>query len=501
MIKTSKIYRYGSGAVLVLGTCLTLLSSCKKNEYLNPQASTLITDVDAFSTAERIQAQVNGVYFRLKASDFLGSLYYVASDARAGDFISTNLNAAALSITYQLLTSTTTEEVQDIWEDGYQAINAANVFIDGMNKAGTAVVGEATAQNYIAEARLVRAVAYYYLLQLYAQPYANGAGSKPGLPLRLTANNNSGNYDLKRSTVKETYDQILEDLNFAEQNLPDAYSSAMLNTTRAHKNTAIALKTRVYLSMQDYANVITEANKIVSTAAPFQSPARVANALNPSIQAVFNGPYTTTESIFSMPFTANDAPGSSLGSYYLPGTGDGGSATSNGAGNYNLYPNGIPADPSWTAADDRRKFLVVGTKTQRLWLTKFKMASPYLDYAPVIRYSEVMLNLSEALARTNGGVDERAVALLAAVRNRSDKTTNYTAASFADNASFIAAILKERHIEFLGEGIRNADIMRLGQDIPAKPAHSVPAASPSSPNYIFPIPSDELILNKLIENN
>jgi hypothetical protein len=99
MIKTSKIYRYGSGAVLVLGTCLTLLSSCKKNEYLNPQASTLITDVDAFSTAERIQAQVNGVYFRLKASDFLGSLYYVASDARAGDFISTNLNAAALSIT------------------------------------------------------------------------------------------------------------------------------------------------------------------------------------------------------------------------------------------------------------------------------------------------------------------------------------------------------------------------------------------------------------------
>ncbi len=319
--------------------------------------------------------------------------------------------------------------------------------------------------------------------------------------MRLTANNNSGNYDLKRSTVKETYDQILEDLNFAEQNLPDNYSSALLNTTRAHKNTAIALKTRVYLSMQDYQNVITEANKIVSAAAPFTAPSRVANALNPSIQAVFNAPFTTAESIFSMPFTANDAPGRSLGSYYLPGVADGGSPTSNGAANFNLNAQGIPADPSWTTSDDRRQFLVLGPRTGRLWLMKFKQASPYLDFVPVIRYSEVLLNLSEALTRTNPGVDARAVALLAAVRSRSDKTTTYTAASFADNASFLAAILKERHIEFLGEGIRNADIMRLGLELPAKPAHSVPSASPSSPNYIFPIPSDELILNKLIENN
>ncbi len=486
--------------MLLAGGGLTLLSSCKKNEYLNPQASTLITDVDAFSTAERIQAQVNGIYFRLKAGDFLGSYYYIMSDARAGDLISTNLNAAVGATTYQLLTGTTTNEVQDIWEAGYQAINAANVFIDGMNKGGAAVVGDALASNYIAEARLVRAVAYYELLQLYAQPYANGAGSKPGLPLRLTGNNNSGNYDLKRSSVKETYQQILEDLNFAEQNLPDKYSSALLNTTRAHKNTAIAFKTRVYLSMQDYAQVIAEANKIVSASAPFSSTARVANALNPSILTVFNPPYTTTESILSMPFSSNDAPGNAMGSYYLPGTGDGGSPTSNGAGNFNLNPEGLPADPSWTAADDRRQFLLTGTKTGKLWLTKFKQASPYLDFVPVIRYSEVLLNLSEALARSSG-VDERAVALLSAVRNRSDKTTSYTTASFADNAALIAAIIKERHIEFLGEGMRNADIMRLQLDIPAKPAHSVPAASPSSPNYIFPIPSNELLLNKLIENN
>jgi hypothetical protein len=501
MIKRSIIYRYGFHMVLLLSACLTLLSSCKKNEYLNPQATTLITDVDAFSTAERIAAQVNGIYFRLKAGGMLGSWYLIASDVRTGDFISTNLNAAAGATTYQMLTATTTGDIQRVWEDGYQAINAANVFIDGMNKQGTAVVGEAKALNYIAEARLVRGLVYYYLLQLYAQPFLNGAGSKPGLPLRLTANNNSGNYDLKRSTVKETYDQVLQDLNFAEQNLPASYASAALNTTRAHKNTAIALKTRVYLSMQDYPNVITEANKIVPAAAPFVAPTGVANALNPSILSVFNAPYTTAESILSMPFSSNDAPGTSLGGYYLPGTGDGGTATSNGAANFNLNADGLPADPTWTAADDRRAFLLRGTRTQKLWLSKFKMASPYLDYAPVMRYSEVMLNLSEALARTTAGVNTRALSLLAAVRTRSDKTTTYTAISFSGNGPFLDAILKERHIEFLGEGIYNADIMRLGLTIPAKPAHTVPAAPPTAQNYIFPIPSDELILNKLMENN
>ncbi|MCJ0742591.1 RagB/SusD family nutrient uptake outer membrane protein [Pedobacter montanisoli] len=502
MIKRSTIYRFNFRAVLIVGIGMMLFTSCKKNEKLNPKATTLITDVDAFSSPERIEAQVNGLYVRLKSGSFLGSFYFIATDIRSGDFISTNLNAAVGATTYQLQTQTTTNDVKDIWEAGYQAINAANVFIDGMTTFnGTTVVGDAKSKNYIAEARLIRAISYYYLLQLYAQPFWNGAGSKPGLPLRLKGITGGGNFDLARSSVKKTYEQILDDLNFAEQNLPLKYSTADFNTTRAHRNTAIALKTKVYLSMQDYPMVKTEADKIVSLAAPFKATSGVENTLNASIQAVFGGSYNTTESILSMPFTTNDRPGTALGNYYLPGKTDGGSATSNGSANYSLNPNGIPADLTWTTADDRRKFLVKGPITGKLWLTKFSQATPYLDYAPVIRYSEVMLNLAEAIARTTTTVDARGVALLNAVRNRSDKTTTYTVASFANNDEFLAAILKERQIEFLGEGIRNSDIMRLGLDIPAKPAHSVPAAAPSAPNYIYPISIDELILNKLMTDN
>ena len=494
-------YKYQFKKVLLFSGCLFLFAACDKEENLNPTPTTLITDETAFSTTERIQNQVNGLYATLKEDRFLGSFYYIASDIRAGDFISSNMNAATGSTTYQLLTQTTTSDVVTIWESGYQVINACNVFIDGMTQYGTAVAGETLSANYIAEARLIRALSYYNLLQLYARPYWDGAGSKPGLPLRLTGNKTPGNYDLARSTVKETYDQILVDLNFAEANLPLNYSSAFFNTTRAHRNTAIALKTRVYLSMQDYANVITEANKIVSESAPFTAPTGVKNELAASINSVFAPPYTTSESIFSMPFTNNDAPGIAISRYYLPGTGDGGTPTSNGAGEYYLNPNGIVADPSWTATDARRSFIKIGTSSKKTWLSKFTQASPYTDYIPVIRYAEVLLNLSEALTRSTMTVDTRAVALLNAVRNRSDKSITYTPADFPGATELTNSILKERQIEFLGEGIRNADIMRLGLNIPAKPAHSVPASSPASPNYIFPIPNGELILNKLMVNN
>jgi hypothetical protein len=63
----------------------------------------------------------------------------------------------------------------------------------------------------------------------------------------------------------------------------------------------------------------------------------------------------------------------------------------------------------------------------------------------------------------------------------------------------INAILLERRIEFLGEGLRNFDIMRLLQTIPAK--GTVAAKAPSEPGYIWPISADELSLNPLMTDN
>ncbi|WP_460945264.1 RagB/SusD family nutrient uptake outer membrane protein [Spirosoma daeguense] len=480
--------------------CLTLLglSSCDRS-LLNPIPQTTVLDALALSTPARVQNQLLSLYGAMKDGNFYGGRYVIYGDIRGEDFINETSNLVTGSDVWGLNATNSATAVVNLWYFAYLTINKCNVFLDGMAASGTTVVSADLAARYIAEAKLIRALSYYSLLQYYARPYADGNGNKPGLPLRLTGINSVGQSDLARSTVAEVYTQILKDLNEAEAGLPATYTASSDNTTRAHKNTAIALKTRVYLTMQNYASVITEANKIVSSAAPFRAATGVAHQLQADIATVFTT-YANTESIMSMPMTstAGDFPGTQnqLAYYYSPTSANGGV----GNAEYSLNPRGIIADTTWRNTDKRRSFIrQTGTTTVKNWLTKYKAPSPYTDYVPVIRYSEVLLNLAEAKVRSTNAIDAQSVALLNAVRNRSDATKTYTAASFATPTALINAILLERRIEFLGEGLRNNDLVRLLQTIPAK--GTVGAKAPSEPNYIWPISSSELALNKLATDN
>ncbi|MDR6193377.1 RagB/SusD family nutrient uptake outer membrane protein [Siphonobacter sp. SORGH_AS_0500] len=472
--------------------CLSLVgfSSCNR-DYLTPIPQTEVSDASAFSTESRITTQLLSVYQAMKHGNFYGGRYVIYGDVRGEEFINETSNLVTGSDVWSLNPTNSATAVERLWQYAYLTINKANIFIEGMQATGNTVVGNDAGNRYIAEAKVIRSLSYFSLLQYYARPYADGNGNNPGVPLRLTGIKGTGQSEIARSTVAEVYAQILKDLNEAEAALPDTYSTANDNTTRAHKNTAIALKTRVYLAMQNYASVITEANKIVSTAAPFTAPTGVAHTLQPDITTIFTN-YTTAESIFSMPMTANagDNPGTQnqLGYYYSPTVGN---------KEYSLNPNGIIANTSWKETDKRRSLLA--SNSGKTWLNKYKTPTTFHDYVPVIRYAEVLLNLAEARARSTNSVDAQAVALLNAVRNRSDATTTFTAGSFANAAALINGILLERRIEFLGEGLRNGDLMRLQQTIPAK--GSISAKAPNENGYIWPIAASELALNSLMRDN
>ncbi len=480
----------------ILTGCSLLVTSCHKDAFLNPVPSTAISDLSAFDTPDRVLNQVKGLYGAVKSGNFLGGRYQIYNEVRGDNFINETNNAVTALQTWNFTVNNNAQEVTGAWSAAYFAINSINVFLDGMNAKGNNVVGSALAANYNAEAKFLRALCYYELLQLYARPYWDGNGSKLGLFLRLTGNKSSGNYDLARSTTDQVYQQVIADLDAAEAGLPLTNGTAILNTTRAHRNSAIALKTRVYLSMQKYDKVITEANKIVSATAPFTAATGVANALQSDITVVFKTPYTTTESIFSLPFlTGADLPGTQnqLGFYF------GNSAVVTGAnGEFSLNTAGVIADTSWKAGDKRRSFIYTAASGKK-YLTKYGAGSPFPDYAPIIRYSEVLLSLAEAKVRTTNTIDAQAVALLNAVRNRSDATTTYTVASFATTGDLINAILQERNIEFLAEGLRSPDLLRLGLTIPAK--GTVPAIQSTDSRYIWPISATELLYNKLAVDN
>lgn len=463
-----------------------LLAACQK-EKLDPIPQTSLSDAVAFATPDRALQQVNGLYSALKNGQMYGGRYLNYQDARGEEFLNVTNNGVTNLQTWNFTVNSNTNEVVNFWAAVYACINRCNVVIDGLSKSPIAANLRA---QYIAEAKVVRATCYFMLQQMFARPYTDGNGSKPGVILRLTPEASSGNNSKARATTAEVYAQILKDLNEAETDLPSTYSSAELRTTRAHKNTAIALKTRVYLAMGQYGSVVTEGNKIVPNAAPWTSPNNAPNALQASIATVFST-YTNAEAILSMPFTALDLPGTqnSPNSYYNPGP--------NGNGDYELNTtgNGIVANADWKTADARRAFnQVTGTRT---YLRKWpKNAGSDPDWVIVIRYSEVMLNLAEALARQNAGVDARAVALLNAIRQRSDASTTFAPVT---KDELINLILTERRIELLGEGFRTSDISRLGLPYPAK--GSVQVVPVSASQYIWPISNNELITNPDCKQN
>jgi hypothetical protein len=478
--------------ILVLIAGLSL-ASCNE-DLLNTVPVTSFSDLTVFDNIDRVEQQANGLYASVKNGNFLGGRNYVYHDIRCENFLNeTANNVTGFSVWNHTVQPSNVNDVTNLWNTAYLAINRANVFLAGLDanadKLKAQGVTDATLNGYRGEARFLRALSYHSLLQLYASPYNDGNGSKPGVPLQLQANVAAGKNDQARASVAEVYAVILEDLNFSEANLPDTRSSALLSSTRAVKNAAIALKTRVYLHMGNYADVVTEANKIVSASAPFSSATGVKHTLAPTVADAFKTPYTHVERIFSFPFTDLDLPGTQngLGSYYNPGP--------RGIGDYSMNPNGLIKDSvNWVKEDERRSFIFKNTNNKLYW-NKFAAGPNHLDYVPVIRYAEVLLNLAEAKARTAGN-DAQSLALLNAVRTRA-KGTAYT--SFATANDLIEAILIERQIEFLGEGFRGIDQQRLLRPLPGKV--NVSAIAANSPAYLWPIPAGELLVNKACTQN
>lgn len=479
----------------LLGLILVNATSCKKN-LLTPDIITSIPDVAAFDTPERILAQVNGLYTAMKSGSFYGGRLIIYNEIRADDFIMNKPNVVTGQQTWLQSVNPGTSEVSSLWTQAYLTINRVNTFLAGL-EANKSKVSATLYNNYAAEAKFLRALTYFALLQTYAQPYAKNSGTSPGLPLRLLPEFSSANSLLARSTVAQVYTQILADLNAAETGLPATYTSASLNTTRANRNTAVALKTRVYLVMNNYAAVITEAEKIVSATAPYSATTGVANKMETNVANVFGGSYVGPEAVFSLPFTPLETPGgqNQLG-YYFGGN----------PGNQEFYlnPAGVIADPVFAdASTDARKGFVMPLAGQK-WLSKFKVVSTFSDYVPVIRYPEVLLNYAEALVRTGGATTlPKATSLLQAVRTRSSAGYVFAPASIATPDALIETILKEKRIEFFGEGFRVPDLQRLQLALPGKvsPSNPSPTVAPTEGRYIWPLPSSETSINTAATQN
>ncbi|AEV96599.1 hypothetical protein A4D02_20755 [Niastella koreensis] len=133
------------------------------------------------------------------------------------------------------------------WNTPYEQVFYANVVLDGLKNVDVTANNQQQWNNMKGAALFIRAYAFYNLAQVFALPYkAETATTNLGIPLKLTPNVDEV---VVRSTLEETYNQIINDLLIAKDLVPDAVT-VYLN--RPNKPAANALLARVYLSMRNY---------------------------------------------------------------------------------------------------------------------------------------------------------------------------------------------------------------------------------------------------------
>lgn len=400
-------------------TALFLMFTACEDKVFNNDPVNKLSSEAAYATYERCKLSVIGAYSAAQQGEYngdvtrgypFGAASILQSEMRGEDM---NLTAVFFDVTYGSTWSRTTANNVHVWTTSFAAISRYNTVYAGIDWAESeGILTTDEANHFRGELLFLRALTYHNLMIHFALPYHVSGNNNYGLPLYLTAvateEDIATALTIGRSTVAETYAQIIKDLDDAEEFLAEGNAGRI----RASKGAAIALKTRVYLHMRDWENVIAEAKKLTgsATTAPFTSS--IADyALEDHPETPFTSQEESKENIFQIENTVENNPDTN---------GALGTMTSLRTGARSLVPSSPTLYNStyWLADDLRRESLLMYDEANDYWYCdKYRDPQTYTDNAPILRYAEVLLNYAEAALRT--GDQALALELLNAVRNRS----------------------------------------------------------------------------------
>lgn len=235
---------------------LALFSSCSKELELNPSGNVLT--VDQIKEAgkmdvERADVVFKGMYGELKRLNRLGNprLHYdfgIASIALMTDhrtdkmWANENIYNWYRSIIKYEGASETSSIMEFVFSTYYGIISEANKVLN------TVATDDDAGKSYHAQARALRAYSYLNLIQLFQFTY-KGHEDLPGVPLVKEKMTREQQIDNPRASVKDVYDYILQDLDYAVEILKD---SVPRQRYRIGGIAAYGLRARTHLLMQNY---------------------------------------------------------------------------------------------------------------------------------------------------------------------------------------------------------------------------------------------------------
>jgi hypothetical protein len=456
------------------------LAACKKELVIEPEQS--VSDQTVFTSKAGAQAALTGVYSSAQILDVFGALPQLINDY-LGDNVEFVGSFPTLQEINQFTTIATNTNVQLIWQNHYRVIIRANTIIERVPGVTENSFTDAQKKQMVAEAKFMRAITYFQLVNLFAQPYNCNSGNTPGVPLVLKEFT-AGQVEFPgRSTVAQVHAQIKKDLEEAVPDLPATHTTAVNTRGRATKGAARALLSRFHLYRGEWAEAASRANEVI-TATPTY-------ALAPNYS---HFDQTTAEDIFVsiMTTTDNSRTGSGgWGSYYRPSPGGRGDAPFSTSLVQAFLAE--PGDKRLSLSDSA----VAADNVRRRFTLKYPDATNNSDDAPLIRVTEMYLNRAEALAEA-GGINQTSIDLMNALRRRAG-LAEWNVTTFSSKQEFVDAILNERRKELAFEGHRRMDLLRKGKPLRTTGPTAAISAPCTGQKIILPIPQRELDINPTLK--
>jgi hypothetical protein len=438
------IHRY-----FYIATLFIAFSSCKK--YLNEIPNNSLASTNAITDIGTARAAITGAYDAVQG--YYAGNYPTIGTITADNVIFNGTLSQYLQLDQNAIPAdnvTTVATYQGI----YRAINLANSIIAALPDVKDARLTAAERDRIIGEAYFIRALGYFDLgrgwggVQLQLQPTADLSVLK----------------GIKRSTLAQTYDQVLADLTKAEPLLPDDASTR----NRAQKSVVRALRARLHLYRQQWADAENYATQVISNAK---------YALVTPYRSFFTSPFLTTESVFELTFSANDR--NTFWNLWYP---------SSFGGQYTLKPsNPFVAKVTNPLIGGTRNTLVAGTGSN-VYGVLYNTTTTGVDPSYIIRIAELYLIRAEARAKQNNLAG--ALADLDVVRRRAG-LANSTAVT---QEQILLAIEEERSIEFAFEPHRWFDLVRTER------AGDVLGLTDRK-RWLFPIPLSDVLSDPDVEQN
>lgn len=485
--------------IFILVSFGLLLTNCSIEDV---EPNNLLTDDNVVRDAASANFLLNSAYVLFRSSDGgSGAPIAVNQELIFGLNLASDQFAEQFSLGFAENFSVNNVLADNITLDAfyvnrYKLINTVNFLIESLEKGQASDLSEAATNEMIAEARTLRAMAHFDLLRVFGQFY--DIASPLGVVVR-TEPARDGSL-LPRNTVQETYDAIINDLQFGSDNGP-----SNLPHFRASAVTAQAYLAKAQLYAGDYTNAALSANSVLNNTGGY--------VLEGVYDNIFFNRWESSEVLFA-PFGGNDIDEGTVNLFtsiiYSPFVvspspsffvlADEQDGVSGDADSF-TFSSGLDPRVSFGYNFTNPANENAETPFGFPGMVKYPFSAPFGPNGNTtyfLRLAEVYLIFAEAEARRDSGDLNEALRRLNELRTRA---TGIPLKTLSDRATLLEDIRNEKRLELFTEnGESWFDLIRYHRlgDIDAI---ALKETLNTVNQFIFPIPQRALASNNLLQPN